>query len=65
MQDAARRGSAVAAGDFAKRLSDHLREANRKLMTFTQVSRAMQQELDAAHAINRRLLDSQGPDQPF
>ena len=45
---------------IAKRLSDHLREANRKLMTFTQVSRAMQQELDATHAINRRLLDSKG-----
>ncbi len=45
---------------IAKRLSDHLREANRKLMTFTQVSRALQQELDATHAINRRLLDSKG-----
>lgn len=42
---------------IAKRLSDHLREANRKLLTFTQVNRAQQQELDAAHAINRRLLD--------
>jgi CRP/FNR family transcriptional regulator, cyclic AMP receptor protein len=41
---------------ISKRLSDHLREANRKLMTFTQVSRALQQELDAAHAVNRRLL---------
>jgi CRP/FNR family transcriptional regulator, cyclic AMP receptor protein len=43
---------------ISKRLSDHLREANRKLMTFTQVSRAVQQELDAAHAVNRRLLAS-------
>jgi CRP-like cAMP-binding protein len=42
---------------ISKRLSDHLREANRKLMTFTQMSRALQQELDAAHAINRRLLE--------
>ncbi len=42
---------------ISKRLSDHLREANRKLMAFTQVSRALQQELDAAHAINRRLLE--------
>jgi CRP-like cAMP-binding protein len=41
---------------ISKRLSDHLREANRKLMTFTQVSRALQQELDAVHAVNRRLL---------
>jgi len=29
-------------------------------MTFTQVSRALQQELDAAHAINRRLLEPKG-----
>ncbi len=42
---------------ISKRLSDHLREANRKLMTFSQVGRAMQQELDATHAVNRRLLD--------
>jgi len=45
---------------ISKRLSDHLREANRKLMTFTQVSRALQQELDVAHAINRRLLEPKG-----
>lgn len=45
---------------ISKRLSDHLREANRKLMTFSQVSRALQQELDAAHAINRRLLEPKG-----
>lgn len=42
---------------ISKRIADHLRDANRKLMTFAQVSRAMQQELDAAHAVNRRLLD--------
>ncbi len=46
---------------ISKRLSDHLREANRKILTFTQVSRALQQELDAAHAINRRLLEPKGP----
>ena len=46
---------------ISKRLADHLREANRKLMTFTQVSRALQQELDATHAINRRLLAPKGP----
>lgn len=45
---------------ISKRLSDHLREANRKLMTFSQVSRALQQELDAAHTINRRLLEPKG-----
>ena len=37
---------------IAKRLSDHLREANRKLMTVTQVSRALQQELDATQAFH-------------
>ena len=46
---------------ISKRLSDHLREANRKILTFTQVSRALQQELDAAHAINRRLLEPRKP----
>ena len=45
---------------ISKRLSDHLREANRKLMTVIQVSRALQQELDATHAINRRLLEPKG-----
>ena len=40
----------------SKCLSDYVRDANRKLMTVTQVSRALQGELDAAHAINRRLL---------
>ena len=43
----------------------NLREANRKLMTFTQVSRALQQELDVAHAINRRLLEPKGRSGPL
>lgn len=42
---------------MSKRIADHLRETNRKLMTFAQVSKALQQELDAAHSINRRLLN--------
>ena len=42
---------------MSKRISDHLRETNRKLMTFAQVSKALQQELDAAHGVNKRLLD--------
>ncbi|HWS05511.1 MAG TPA: cyclic nucleotide-binding domain-containing protein, partial [Burkholderiaceae bacterium] len=46
---------------ISKRLSDHLRDANRKILTLSQVSRALQQELDAAHAINRRLLEPKGP----
>ncbi len=42
---------------IAKRIADHLRETNRKLMTFAQVSKALQQELDAVHGVNKRLLD--------
>ena len=42
---------------MSKRIADHLRETNRKLMTFAQVSKALQQELDAAHGVNNRLLD--------
>ena len=41
---------------MSKRIADHLRETNRKLMTFAQVSKALQQELDAAHGVNKRLL---------
>ena len=42
---------------MSKRIADHLRETNRKLMTFAQVSKTLQQELDAAHGVNKRLLD--------
>ncbi|MGH8819790.1 MAG: cyclic nucleotide-binding domain-containing protein [Rhodoferax sp.] len=41
---------------ISTRLSDRLRESNRKLRTFAQLSRALQQELDATHAVNLRLL---------
>ena len=41
----------------AKRIADHLRATTRKLVTFAQLSKALQQELHAAHSINRRLLD--------
>ena len=41
----------------AKRIADHLRDTNRKLLTFAQVGKAMQQELEAAHSVNRRLLE--------
>jgi CRP-like cAMP-binding protein len=44
----------------AKGLAERLREGNRRLRTLSQVSRALQSELDAAHAVNRRLLDAQG-----
>jgi CRP-like cAMP-binding protein len=42
---------------MSKRISDHLRETNRKVRAFAQVGKAMQQELEAAHAINRKLLE--------
>ncbi|MCA0327059.1 MAG: cyclic nucleotide-binding domain-containing protein [Proteobacteria bacterium] len=42
---------------MSKRLADHLRDTNRKLITFAQVSKALQQELDATHSVNKRLLD--------
>jgi len=44
----------------AKGLAGRLREGNRRLRTLSQVTRALQSELDAAHAVNRRLLDAQG-----
>ena len=46
---------------ISKRLSDRLREANRKLRTFAQLSRALQQELDATHSVNVRLLEGAVP----
>ena len=39
------------------RVVDHLRETNRKLLTFAQLSKALQQELDGVHVANRRLLE--------
>jgi CRP-like cAMP-binding protein len=42
---------------LSKRVVDHLRETNRKLLTFAQLSKALQQELDGAHIANRRLLE--------
>ena len=44
----------------AKGLAERLREGNRRLRTLSRVTRALQSELDAAHAVNRRLLDGQG-----
>ena len=46
---------------ISKRLSDRLREANRRLRTFAQLSRALQQELDATHSVNLRLLEGDAP----
>lgn len=40
-------------------LAGRLREGNRRLRTQSQVSRALQLELDAVHAVNRRLLEEQ------
>jgi CRP-like cAMP-binding protein len=44
---------------LSRGLAERLRESNRKLRTLSQVTRALQLELDAAHAVNRRLLDAQ------
>ncbi|MDM0077486.1 cyclic nucleotide-binding domain-containing protein [Variovorax sp. J2P1-59] len=44
---------------LSKGLAERLRESNRRLRTVSQVTRALQSELDAAHSVNRRLLDSQ------
>jgi CRP/FNR family transcriptional regulator, cyclic AMP receptor protein len=41
---------------ISKRLSDRLREANRKIKSLGGLSRALQQELDVAHRTNRRAL---------
>ncbi|RZL60658.1 MAG: cyclic nucleotide-binding domain-containing protein [Variovorax sp.] len=48
---AARLLMAISAG-----LSERLRESNRRLRTLSQVTRALQRELNATHAVNQRLL---------
>ena len=40
---------------ISKRLSDRLREANRKIKTLDGLSRALQQELDVAHKMRRKI----------
>jgi len=44
---------------MSKGLAERLRESNRRLRTLSQVTRALQAELDAVHSVNRRLLDAQ------
>lgn len=41
---------------ITQRVAGHLRETNRKLLALARVTKALKQELDAAHAVNRRLL---------
>ncbi|MDR2129035.1 MAG: cyclic nucleotide-binding domain-containing protein [Burkholderiaceae bacterium] len=41
----------------AKSVADHLRETNRKLVRFSQMTKALQEELGAVHSVNRRLLE--------
>lgn len=43
----------------ARIITGRLREGNRRLRTLSQVSRALQLELDAVHSVNRRLLEEQ------
>ncbi|MBU1357489.1 MAG: cyclic nucleotide-binding domain-containing protein [Gammaproteobacteria bacterium] len=40
-------------------LAERLRESNRRMRTLSQVTRALQAELNAVHAVNHRLLDAQ------
>lgn len=42
---------------ISKRIADRLRESNRKLLSLSRISQAQLKELDAAHSINKRLLD--------
>lgn len=41
---------------ITQRVAGHLRETNRKLLALARVGKALKQELDATHAVNRRLL---------
>ncbi|VWX59990.1 Cyclic nucleotide-binding domain-containing protein [Burkholderiales bacterium 8X] len=43
---------------LSRSLADRVRESNRRLRLLTQLARAAQAELDAVHAVNRRLLNS-------
>ncbi|HZF83476.1 MAG TPA: cyclic nucleotide-binding domain-containing protein [Burkholderiaceae bacterium] len=43
----------------AQSMAQRVRESNRRLRTLSQVTRALQRELDATHAVNRRLLDDE------
>jgi CRP/FNR family transcriptional regulator, cyclic AMP receptor protein len=42
---------------LARQLALRLRESNRRLRTLSQVTRALQEELDAVHVVNRKLLE--------
>ena len=42
---------------IAKRIADHLRETSKKYAILSQVHKALEQELEAAHGVNKRLLD--------
>ena len=42
---------------LSQRMAEHLRESNRKLSALMQVTKAMKQELEAVHSVNKRLLD--------
>lgn len=46
---------------ICKGMADRLRESNRRLRTLTQVTRAVQRELNATHAVNQRLLQAKAP----
>ena len=45
---------------LSRGLAARLREGNRRLRMVSQVTRALQSELSAVHAVNHKLLDAQG-----
>lgn len=49
---------------IAQAMADRVRESNRRFRTLSRVTRALQRELDATHAVNRRLLDGQSGTPP-
>ena len=49
---------------LSQRMAEHLRESNRKLSALMQVTKAMKQELEAVHSVNKRLLDQLAAKKP-
>lgn len=45
---------------IAQMMAERVREGNRRYRMLSRVTRALQRELDATHAVNKRLLDGRG-----
>ncbi|RYY91321.1 MAG: cyclic nucleotide-binding domain-containing protein [Comamonadaceae bacterium] len=50
---------------IAQSMADRLRESNRRYRALSRVTRTLQRELDATHAVNQRLLDEQDDAPPL